>query len=93
MEQLLLDVGKLSTTLQFAVAARPGMSTTHPEVPDPEDEDPDQQILRKRKICMISFYLVCRKYNPTAEFFIGVPDILGKLIVCMQTNKKKKTLT
>ena len=44
MEQLLLDVGKLSTTLQFAVAAQPGMSTTHPEVPVPEDEDPDQQI-------------------------------------------------
>ena len=54
-----------------------GMSTTHLEVPDSEDEDPDQQILRKRKIGMISFYLERRKYNPSSGFLYCSSKQLG----------------
>jgi hypothetical protein len=88
VEQLLLDVGKLSRTLQFAKAARTGMSTTHPKAPDPKDEYPDKQILRKRKVCMIRFYLVCVKYNPTAEFQTTWEFFF--FLLCKPTRRRKK---
>ena len=53
---------------------------------------PNKQILRKSKIYMISFYLVCQNYKPHSRFFYFRSRQLGKIDFCMQTNKKKTTL-